>query len=403
LRIINPAQQKPTVSRNLRKERRRWDNAAEQPLALGCVGCTERSPCGGQHKKLQHYSCLDDCCGKPDTCDSVCPRNLRGFIDRVREIDGFDLENIPRAKPCAAFMLPTTVPLLYHKNRRETPCRAPIVALPLHRFYSRKTGMLRFQNREEIENEFCLARGTNFLLIGSGRDRPLEGWWALSDKRKMLLECLGRLGPVAMTSPNFSLFTDEVRYNDLYNIKRIGITWGEAVAAGIPCALHLNARTERDYERLAHFIDQRPEVTEVSFEFGTGAGWPLRRDFHIEQLVKVARFVRHPLHLVMIGGTTSIPALAPAYAGLTFVDTSSFMNALHRQRLYMTNAQQVKKRSERTRKNAPVDALLTSNIEVMKARIQGLISESRAMASLGDSSPTQEDLESALFELTEPV
>jgi hypothetical protein len=327
LRITNPSPQKTPINRNLRRERRRWDNAAEQPLALGCVGCTERPLCGGQHKKLQHYSCLDDCCGNASDCDSVCPRNLKGFIERVREIDGFGLDNIPRAQPCPARMLPAVVPLIYHKNRRENPSRAPYVALPLHRFYSRKTGALRFKSRTEVEREFCISAQTKFLLIGSGRDRPIEAWWGLCEKRPAILSGLRDLGAELVTSPNYSLFTDEVRYNDLYNIKRIGVAWQEGVGQRIPCALHLNARTEHDYYRLARFIDERDEVTEVAFEFGTGASWPLRRRFHVEQLVKLANYVRRPLHMIIVGGVSAIPALALAYTGLTYVDTSSFMNA----------------------------------------------------------------------------
>jgi hypothetical protein len=261
----------------------------------------------------------------------------------VREVDGLGLDNIPRLAPCPASGLPSYAALLYHKNRREHPSPAPVVALPLHRFYSRKTGKLHYVSRAEIEREFCISARSRILLIGSGRDRPIEAWWKLSEKRKINLAALRDLGIVLVTAPNYSLFTDEVRYNDLYNMKRIGIAWAESVGEGLPCALHLNARTEHDYYRFARFIDEREEVTEVAFEFHTGAAWPLRRQFHIDQLANVARYVRRPLHLVMVGGVTAIPALAPVYAGITYIDTSSFMNALHRQRLYLTNAQHVKK------------------------------------------------------------
>ena len=72
------------------------------------------------------------------------------------------------------------------------------------------------------------------------------------------------------------MFTDEVRYNDMHAMKRIGTTWQEIVAAGIPGAYHLNARTPHDYQRLANFIAARPEVSDVAFEFKTGAAWRKR-------------------------------------------------------------------------------------------------------------------------------
>ena len=85
--------------RNLRRERRRWDDPDSHILPLGCVQCADREPCGGIHKKQLDYYCLGDCCGNPSTCDNVCPRNFETYVERYREVDGFDLDNIPRATP----------------------------------------------------------------------------------------------------------------------------------------------------------------------------------------------------------------------------------------------------------------------------------------------------------------
>lgn len=93
----------------------------------------------------------------------------------------------------------------------------------------------------------------------------------------------------------------------MYNMKRIGTAWQEFVGRGLPGAYHLNARTVHDYRRLASFIDARDEVTDVAFEFGTGAAWPQRRGFHLDQLVQLAKRVGHPLNLVMIGGASPFP------------------------------------------------------------------------------------------------
>jgi hypothetical protein len=109
-------------------------------------------------------------------------------------------------------------------------------------------------------------------------------------------------------------------------MKRIGTTWHEIVAAGIPGAYHLNARTPHDYQRLATFMAARPEVSDVAFEFKTGAAWLKRLGFHVAELAQLPGRVAWPLHLVMIGGITAIPALAPAYDRVTYIDTSAFMN-----------------------------------------------------------------------------
>lgn len=239
-------------------------------MALGCLGCPDLGTCGGIHKKQHAFWCLDDCCGKPQACDGMCPNNPRGFLERMREINGLELDNVPRAEPCAAAPLPSYIPYLYHGNRRAVPLDIEAVALPLRLFY-RPDGRLRFTDRAAVEVRFGIASHTRIVLIGSGRDKPIEAWWKLSERRLPVLAGLRALGVALITGPNYSMFTDEVRYNDMHAMKRIGTTWQEIVAVGVPGGYHLNARTPQDYRRLAAFIAARPEVTDVAFEFKTGA------------------------------------------------------------------------------------------------------------------------------------
>src|SRR5262249_29636452 len=152
-----------------------------------------------------------------------------------------------------------------------------------------------------------------------------EAWWGLSAARAEFLAALKEIGVELVTSPNYSLFTDQPRYDDLYNMKRIALAWQEILGCGLSGALHLNARTERDYERLADFVHGRPEITEVAFEFGTGAAWPGRREFHHAQLRQFACRVGRPVSFMMIGGLSSIPTIAGAFGQVTYFDTSAFM------------------------------------------------------------------------------
>jgi hypothetical protein len=187
-----------------------------------------------------------------------------------------------------------------------------------------------------------------------------------------ILAGLRALGVALVTGPNYSMFTDEVRYNDMHAMKRIGTAWQEIVAAGVPGAYHLNARTPQDYRRLAAFIAERPEVTDVALEFKTGAAWRTRLPFHVAELVQLAARVGHPLNLVMIGGITVLPALAAAFNRVTYIDTSAFMATMHRQRLYLNNEGKMKKAAEFTLTGQPVDGLFLENIATMRARIESL-------------------------------
>ena len=94
--------------------------------------CPDRETCGGIRKKQHAFSCLDDCCGKPDTCDGMCPNNPLGFKERMREVNGLELDNLPRAEPCAApaAALLHSVHLSRQPPRRAArhPCRRPAAA-----------------------------------------------------------------------------------------------------------------------------------------------------------------------------------------------------------------------------------------------------------------------------------
>lgn len=300
------------------------------------------------------------------------------FIERHREIDGYDLHNIPHAAPHPAPRLPVYVPLIYHRNRRAEPLKIEAAALPLHKLYDKRERRLRYNSRAEIAAAFGISEDARLILIGCGRDKPIEVWWGLSSARAEIIAALARLGIELVTSPNYSLFTDLPRYDDMHNIKRIGIAWQEIVVGGISGALHLNARTAHDYERLSQFIQVREEVTEVAFEFATGVAWPARRPFHHKHLAQLAERVSRPLNLVMVGGVPAIPKLAPTFASLIYVDTSAFMKAMYRRRLVEGNDGKLKDVAELTPAGAPLDSLLARNIEVMRAYIERLVSESRA-------------------------
>jgi hypothetical protein len=354
---------------NLRRQKRRWDEGDGLPMALGCAGCADLGTCGGMRKRQHAFWCLDDCCGKPKTCDGMCPNNPRGFLERMREVNGLELDDIPRAAPCPAPVLPAYIPYLYHGNRRAAPPALDTVALPLRRFY-KPNGQLRFTERAAIDAHFGIRPQTRIALIGSGRDKPIEDWWKLSERRIPLIAELRALGIVLITGPNYSMFTDEVRYNDMHAMKRIGTTWQEIADGGIPCAYHLNARTAHDYRRLAAFITARPEVADVGFEFRTGAAWRTRLPFHLHELAQLTARVQRPLHLVMVGGMAALPAMAAVFDRVTYIDTSAFMNAMYRQRLYPGNDGKMKKVPELTLIGQPVDGLLSDNLDTMRRRVE---------------------------------
>jgi hypothetical protein len=385
------------VTRALRRQGRRWVDEDRNSMSIGCKPCIEFGNCGGIFKPQKSFDCMDDCCRDPQSCKSVCPRNLLEYQLRMREVDTFDLGNIPRHSPLASSNLPTFVPLIYHGKSHKRPLELDAAAIFMHDLYYRRDGSLRCKTRAEIETRFGLAPGTKIVLVGCGPDAPIEAWWGLSARRRELIEFFVSQGLELATSPNYSLFTDIPRFDDLYNIKKVVKAWQEFGQFGQVCALHINARTQRDYERFSEFVFGRPEITNVAFEFGTGAGNASRQPYHRRYLAALGRTAPRPLHLTMVGGINALPTFAITFSSLTYIDTSAFVNAVQRKQLYEGNDGRLTKVHAETAKGEPLDDLLRHNIQVMRSRIERVVSEARSARSANYIAPISRIPERKVF------
>ena len=145
-------------------------------------------------------------------------------------------------------------------------------------------------------------------------------------------------------------------------MKRIALGWAELMAAGLPAALHLNARTDRDYARWMRFVRERPEVEIVAFEFRTGAGVPSRIDWHVDRLCRIADAAGRPLTLVVRGGAQVLRRLKRHFGQVILVETDAFARTLKRRRAEFTEAGRLRWPRISTPKGAPIDDLLAHNI-----------------------------------------
>ncbi|MDR4308496.1 hypothetical protein IHQ68_17900 [Chelatococcus sambhunathii] len=351
--------------RNPRRERRLWHDESRNTTSLGCLGCRERDLCGLLRMKAAFFDCLQFCCGKPATCDRVC-RNHPDYVDRVREVGGFALDNVARAPRLDAPALPRLVPVIFHGNRRDLSVPSSAVALPLYRLLDRKTGAPRFTDHAALCADFGIACGTTIMLTGTDRDPPLERWWQLGEAgRRPIIRALATAGIGLVTTPNYSLFIDRPRWDDLHAMKRIAIVHQEFLAEGMPAALHVNGRTETDFLRWADYVAARPEVSHLAYEFTTGTGWAGRKEQHAAWLAGLAATVGRPLHLVVRGGVEVLPTLASAFAGLTSLDTSIFMKTMMRRRAVPAGNARIAWQRALTPEGTPVDGLFADNLTMV--------------------------------------
>jgi hypothetical protein len=292
----------------------------------------------------------------------VC-RNHPEFVDRVREVNGFSFDNVPAAPRLITPTLPSLVPVIFHGNRREAAAPSSVVALPLYRLLDRETGALRFTDRMVLCRAFGIASDATIILTGTDRDPPLERWWQLgSEKRRPIIRALAAMGISLVTAPNYSLFIDRPRWDDLHAMKRIAIVHQEFLAEGMPAALHVNGRTETDFRRWSAYVAARPEITHIAYEFTTGTGWAGRRQQHADWLIGLTRAAKQPLHLVVRGGADVLPTLTAAFAGVTSLDTSAFMKTMMRRRAVPAGNSRLSWQATPTPEGEPVDDLFADNL-----------------------------------------
>ena len=351
-----------SIHRNRRREQRGWHDGRHRTPALGCAACPERDICGALCIERAFYDCYDNCCGNPATCDAVCRHKPREFAQRAREIAGFPFDNVPAAPRLPAPLLPPVVPVLFHGSRRKALFAPPAVCVPLYRVVARHRGGERYADASAVAAAFKFPSATPLILTGTADDRPIERWWSLGPGRLDAIRRLRGLGARLVTTPNFSLFADHPRWDDMHSMKRIALTHEEFLREGMPAALHVNARTERDWERWTDYIRRRSEMTHVAFEFKTGAGRTKRIGWQVAQLLGLARGVGRPLHLVVRAAPHGVlPLVVSAFSATTVLDTNSFMKTVYRQRAVETTNGKIDWETSKTAPDDLVDDLLAHN------------------------------------------
>lgn len=324
-------------------------------------------PAGGLHTGVGVFDCNDFCsCADPALCDTVCRNKPDTFFERYLEIGGFDLASTPQVAALPSPSLPPVVPLIGHKYSRLAVLDEPVVAVPLYELFHMGSGQPLVRTRLELAARFRISERAVVIASGVDRDIKLEAWWAFAD-RDLIYATLQALEIALVTAPNFSLFLNVPRPDNLHSMKRIALGWAELMAAGIPSALHLNARTDRDYARWMRFVRERPEVEIVAFEFGTGAGAPSRIDWHVDRLCRLANAAGRPLTLVVRGGAQVLQRLKQHFAHVVLIETDAFARTLKRRRAELTEADRLRWPRMSTPKGAPIDELLAHNIATKRA------------------------------------
>lgn len=354
-------------SRHFPQPQRLWDDPTRHAPSLGCPTCQEYGRCGGVHTDAGVLDCRDLCsCKDKSKCDMVCRFNPRLFVSRMREVRGLSFDNAPRVTALGAPTLPLVIPFVDHKYGRAATLNEPVVALSLYAVVNMATGKLHVSSPEELAARFRIPMGATVVLSGVDKDGPIERWWELRGRPK-ILGALRQLGVTLVTAPNYSVLTDVPRTDNLHAMKRILVAWTEIAAAGLPAALHVNGRTAHDYERWGELIAKRPEIEILAFEFATGGGRGERIDWHVGQLCALADRIARPLTLIVRGGGRKLPELRRHFADVSLIETEAFARTIRRRRAHLTESGRLKWARFPTPIGAAIDDLLAHNVALVRS------------------------------------
>lgn len=299
---------------------------------LGCQHCFDRPVCGGLDIAAGGLmSCMDLCCGRPKTCDQVCPRNVVTFARRIQEVGGFTLASIPRSDDLPKVRLPSQVPHFPSTPAWDKVRVDGVVSIPFSKAILRDTNGNRAKTKSELRDTFRTIPSGGWLLCGIEEDQGVEKVWRLPNRQEAFVR-LREAGVVFATTPNFSLYSSSPRHDNLHAIKRIGLIWRELVAAKIPTALHVNGRTQRDFRNWAAFLRDHPETSDIAFEFLTGAGRADLIETFMSRLAELRSDVARPLRLVYRGRKLLAEQLLNVFQELVLIDSDVYMKTIYRQR-----------------------------------------------------------------------
>jgi hypothetical protein len=356
-----------------------WHFRSDAPPSFGCNSCYLLSVCGGLRVKGAAFDCQRFCCHKPD-CQIVCFNSPANYAERLKEVDGFNLNTIPKCEPVAFEPIRGFVPLIHHAYSRNEQFFSEIIAISLYELLD-ANGASKYHSREDITRNFRISPKAKLVISGIQKDYLLERVWR-SSHRNSIVALLKSIGVAMFTAPNFSVYNNVPRPENLYNIKRIGLFSQEFLAAGVPTALHINACTDADYNRYSEFLSARTEFQAISFDFITGPGYPSRTWWHTRKLIELRNALKRQIQLVLRGGTRALNALSGAYSDIVIIDSKPLHTALHRHRMIFGNDGHIKIVENHLPRGTPVDGLLSQNVAAARSQVDYLLKHPRIANSL---------------------
>ena len=223
---------------------------------LSCELCPASARCGGS----SNFCLVGRCKG----CEESQLSRMEVRSSVIRLLGGLDLEWPRPVRHHQPRSLPNHLPVLVQAY--ADPIEVPWVALHAGRVLGVTGRGLTPKHRRPIHEVYRLAPGTRVALEFYVEDRVLEGLWA---NRSCVIRELKHLGLDLVLSPNFSVWRDHSRFEQLVQQRRSFAFYHELVEAGLPAIPDVGwSRFEPDGRLWAEWINGQPDLGAVSIFCG---------------------------------------------------------------------------------------------------------------------------------------
>jgi hypothetical protein len=156
--------------------------------------------------------------------------------------------------------LPVHLPVLIQAY--ADPVDIPWVALQASRVFGVTGSRITPKHHRPLREVYRLGPATKVALECFVEDRVLEGLWL---NRRSVIQELRGLGFDLILAPNFSVWYDHSRFEQLIQQRRSFIFFHELIEAGLPAIPDIGwSRFEPDGQLWADWVNSQPSLTAVS-------------------------------------------------------------------------------------------------------------------------------------------
>ena len=160
--------------------------------------------------------------------------------------------------------LPVHLPVLIQAY--ADPVEIPWVTLHVGRVFGITGRELTPKHRQPLRQVYRLSPTTKLALEGYVEDRVLEGLWA---NRRVVIQQLRGLGFDLILAPNFSVWYDHSRFEQLLQQRRSFIFYHQLIEAGLPAIPDVGwSLFEPDGRLWAAWVNRQPDLRAVSLFCG---------------------------------------------------------------------------------------------------------------------------------------